>query len=91
MSRYTAERQPFRGRYRVGGEPWVVSVSSGGLPIIDLSEAEAHIIAFALNAVADGYGICRNPGQDEFVGFRIGQAVYEPIQYDGPTDGVKWS
>jgi hypothetical protein len=77
MNTYMVERQPERGQYRMHAVPWMVSMRHS-MPIIDLSEAEAHIIAFALNAVAEGKELyCALPGE-------IGAMAY----YDGPTEGV---
>ncbi len=45
---------------------------------MELSEAEAHIIAWALNAVANDYRLGRQKLD--------GRSDYE--EYDGPTDGV---
>lgn len=44
-----------------------------------LTESEARIIAFALNAVAQGYMLGASPGQDQPFDFDI---------YNGPTEGV---
>lgn len=56
--------------------------------IFEGSDAEAHIIAFALNVVAEGRSLQASPLQDEFTGFEGGVATYAPVEYDGPTEGV---
>jgi hypothetical protein len=54
-----------------------------------LTGAEAHIFLFGLQQIAEGRDLQASPLQEEFVGFRSsGEAEYEPIMYDGPTEGV---
>lgn len=83
MSTYTAELQPDRGYYRSKGvgDKWMVSMQHS-MPIIDLSEAEAKIIAFALNTIANGDKLAymsesKNIGEPGAYGY-----------YEGPVQGV---
>lgn len=50
-------------------------------PILALTEAEAHIIAFALNAVAEGKHLVGLPNS-------IGRNSEYIHVYEGPTEGV---
>lgn len=63
---------------------WVVGGKEGVAPIDELSEAEAKIIAFALNAIAEGKSLSSPwpPTEDDAM-YRYGG------MYDGPTDGVR--
>lgn len=82
MAIYTAEPRSFMA---FDGLPWLVS--GGRHTISDLTEAEAHIIAWALNRVAEGKVIVAlvppdaAPDGPQYAGFYC-------EDYVGPTDGV---
>jgi hypothetical protein len=84
MTSYTAEPQPERGWYRTSGEPWMVSTVNGK-PIIDLTESEAKVIAFALNTVAQGMTLAASEGTYDC---DVCEADSITASYDGPTDLV---
>ena len=52
-----------------------------------VNEAEAHIIAFALNAVANGHELLSRDPATVGRGW-MGQLAYVDEKYDGPTEGV---
>jgi hypothetical protein len=57
----------------------IVGIGDGVL----LTEAEARIAAFALNAVADGHVL-----RARSMRWNALQHAYETFDYDGPTEGV---
>lgn len=65
----------------------VVTTDNSDDPIVDLSEAEANIIAFALNAIADGFQLKAETGSP--FGDALSGDQYQLREYDGPTEGVK--
>jgi hypothetical protein len=52
-------------------------VERDGVYQTHLTEAEAQIIAFALNAIADGHKLMYSDAYDDYL-----------TPYDGPTEGV---
>lgn len=60
---------------------WYVEFTEGGLPVQlnGLRESEANIMAWALNAVAEGHGLIAVTGG----------TIKDWQVYDGPTEGVR--